>query len=98
MSGDEEIREYIAAWADRYQLSHDAVLERFVGLTSLDRGDIDELIEWKFVRDARRRARARQGLARETDERITDLSQRALGCPDELGALLLVCELGGVGP
>ena len=37
-------------------------------------------------------------LALESDEHIADLTRRAFACNDELGALLILCDLNGVGP
>jgi hypothetical protein len=62
-----------------------------------DRGEVDTVAAWKFQTNSLQLARTAPDLAKNTDFDIEDLTSRAFRCPDDLGALLLVAELIGVG-
>lgn len=93
-----ELREWVRAWAAEYPARFDEPLAGYVGRGYLDREGMDAIVNWKFNNMAHRRANARRGLAREPDGRIEDLTRRAFTCNDDLGALLIVDVLRGVGP
>ncbi|MDQ6782855.1 MAG: hypothetical protein M3063_05315 [Actinomycetota bacterium] len=93
-----QLREWVRAWADRYPASADEPLAAYAGRDSLDREAMAVMVKWKFNNMAHRKANATRYLAREPDGRIEDLTQRAFACNDDLGALLIVDVLSGVGP
>lgn len=112
--------EYIAAWIDRYPkpkassasnaAARDAEaqkLGRFAGMTRLARPDAEELVEWKFQGDARRKARALNGVNstiwHEAERRISAALQIAWSCSNlDLAPLMVIADsetgVGGWGP
>lgn len=93
-----QLRKWVHSWANVYPPADDEPLAAFSGWDSFDREAMDVVVAWKFNNMAHRRANARRGLAKEPDERIEDLTRRAFACNDDLGALLIVDVLRGVGP
>jgi hypothetical protein len=79
----------------------DAVDEEFLdGLYErccLSLNQLERIAEWKFQSDPRRLTRTRNLLKQNSDFEIQDLTSRACRCSDELGALLLVKMLKGLG-
>lgn len=97
---DESLRAWVTRWAATYPdaEAEDAFLAPFAGADHLSRVQLEALVRWKHQDDPRRRATALRRLATEPDDRISDLTGRAIGCNDDLGALLLIAQLSGVGP
>lgn len=93
-----QLREWVGAWADRYPVQDDEPLATFAGRESLDRDAMAVMVRWKFNNMAHRKANATRYLDKEPDGRIEDLTRRAFACSDDLGALLIVDVLRGVGP
>jgi len=94
----EQLRSWVQAWADVYPPAMDDPLAAFAGRESFDREAMAVMVRWKFNNMAHRRANATRSLAKEPDGRIEDLTRRAFACNDDLGALLIVDVLRGVGP
>ena len=93
-----ELREWVRAWADVYPAGEDDPLAAFAGRDSLDHEALAVIVRWKFNNMAHREANATRYLAKEPERRIEDLTRRAFACNDDLGALLIVDVLRGVGP
>lgn len=93
-----ELKKWVRAWAAAYPAVDDEVLAPLAGRDHFDRDAMETVVVWKFQSMAHRRANARRGLAKEPDGRIEDITGRALSCNDDLGALLIVDVLQGVGP
>jgi len=93
-----ELKKWVRAWAAAYPAAYDQVLAPLAGRDHFDREAMEVVVVWKFQSMAHRRANARRGLAKEQDGRIEDITRRALSCNDDLGALLIVDVLQGVGP
>jgi hypothetical protein len=53
------------------------------------------VVNWKIER--RWQPVIFKGLGKESDERLVDLTRRAFACNDDLGALLILQELHGIG-
>lgn len=92
-----QVRAWVRAWADVYPEKMDEPLVALDGRDHFDRDAMDVVIGWKFITMAHRRANARRYLRGESEARIEDLTRRAFGCGDDLGALLIVDVLPGVG-
>lgn len=93
-----QLKTWVRAWAGMYPAGADEVLVPLAGVSPIDRDATAIIVNWKFNNMAHRRANAHRGLAKEPDGRIEDLTARAFGCNDELGALLIIDSLQGVGP
>ncbi len=93
-----QLREWVRAWADRYPAGEDEPLAPFAGRDSFDRNAMAVMVKWKFNNMAHRKANATRYLLKEPEGRIEDLTRRAFACSDDLGALLIVDVLRGVGP
>ena len=89
---------WINAWAETYPVEHDDALSPFVSAEFLTQSDLEAIVEWKFGNWPGRLARTLNVLDGETSEQIEELSRRAFSCNDDLGALLIICVLQGVGP
>jgi hypothetical protein len=94
------LKEWVSRWATKYPNveEEDRRLQRYVGAPQLEPGALADLVDWKFQTWASRRSRTHNLLAREDSLRVVELTRRAFACNDELGALLIVCQLSGVGP
>jgi hypothetical protein len=86
----------VDSWAEQYQFD-DTPLDALLGLPELTRTQVEAVIGWKLNRTQNRRKAALRNLARQTDEEIRDLTGRAFRCNDDLGAVLILCEMKGVG-
>jgi hypothetical protein len=86
---------WIDAWADRYDHAYDAPLEALAGLAELSPGHLDQLMQWK-LRGLWSKKHIRE-LGREPEGRVIELTRRAFACNDDLGALLILADLRGVG-
>lgn len=93
-----QLRAWVQAWANEYRAADDAPLAAFAGRDFLDRDAMRVMVSWKFNNMAHRKANATRYLDKEPDGRIEDLTHRAFACSDDLGALLIVDVLRGVGP
>lgn len=94
----DQLRRWVHAWADVYPPAMDEPLDAFAGRDHLDRGAMAVMVRWKFNNMAHRKANATRSLDKEPDGRIEELTRRAFACNDDLGALLIVDVLRGVGP
>lgn len=93
-----ELEQWVEAWAAEYPVADDDTLDKYRGCRHLDAESIREMASWKFSTFHARHVRTAGLLNGESEQRIIDLTGRAFDCNDELEALLLVCELRGVGP
>lgn len=93
-----QLTSWVDQWAATYTVDADQILDRYAGASQLDRTNLEELVAWKFSSDARRRKRTLNLLDQATDQAIQSYTRRAIGCNDELAALLLVQWIPGVGP
>jgi hypothetical protein len=94
---NEELRSLLDPYRNKYPLGYDDRLSCLMGKDSFDREDLDRVAQWKFGRLPARLQRTRNLLANNSDRDIESLTSRAFGCNDDLGALLLVALLDGVG-
>jgi hypothetical protein len=94
-----DLGSWVTSWAAIYEGAddEDRRLRRYVGCSHLDQAAVADLVDWKFQTWPARRVRTHKLLERENTERVADLTGRAFACNDDLGALLLVAELSGVG-
>lgn len=94
---DEMLRTFLDAYRVLYTVEYDDVLRQLQRKTCFDRDDVALVATWKFGNWPQRLARTRNLLARNSDRDIKNLSARAFRCNDDLGALLLIELLAGVG-
>lgn len=94
------LSEWVVTWAAAYPVrdAENEFLAGFVEKDSFAVDDLERLVRWKFQSMAHRRANALRGIFAEPPERLADLTRRAFLCNDDLGAMLIICQLGGVGP
>src|SRR4051794_29881720 len=92
---DSELHDWIQVWARQYPAVDDDVLAPLAGVHALDRHQLMTIIRWKI--EPRWQPRILKSVAKEPDERIANLTRRAFACDDDLGALLILQELAGVG-
>jgi hypothetical protein len=103
----------IPAWQERYpdpaaaernaesRAAEDRWLARFDGADALDRGQVQEMIDWKFATMPHRRAQAMKGIApdrwdgRDGAPGAAGLIRQALATPDDYEALALTAASGG---
>ena len=94
---DDELRAFLEAYRTRYSVEYDEVLRQLEHKTRFNRDDVELVATWKFGHWPQRLVRTRNLLAKNTDHDIANLSTRAFRCNDDLGALLLIELLTGVG-
>jgi hypothetical protein len=94
---NDELRDLLAPYLSSYPIAIDTTLSELVGKRCFDRKDVEAIVDWKFQDNRHRRVRTRNLLSQNSDLDIEDLTSRAFRCSDDLGALLLVMELIGVG-
>jgi hypothetical protein len=94
---DAELHALLDAYRAQYRVEYDEVLRQFEHKTCFDREDVDVVATWKFGSWPQRLARTRNLLAKNSDRDIENLTARAFRCNDDLGALLLIELLVGVG-
>ena len=94
---DEMLRALLDAYRSLYTVEYDEVLRQLERKTIFGRDDVELVATWKFGNWPQRLARTRNLLGRNSDRDIENLSARAFLCNDDLGALLLIELLGGVG-
>ena len=94
---DDELHALLDAYRVLYSVEYDEVLRQLEHKTCFDREDVDLIATWKFGNWPQRLARTRNLLAKNSDRDIENLSARAFRCNDDLGALLLIELLAGVG-
>jgi hypothetical protein len=94
---DDELLALLDAYRAQYSVEHDEVLRQLEHKTCFDRDDVGVVATWKFGNWPQRLARTRNLLAKNSDRDIGSLSARAFCCNDDLGALLLIELLTGVG-
>jgi hypothetical protein len=112
----DQLCEKLAAWHDQYpnpsatagenaaaRAGEDQRLSVFAGLGKLDRGQVTELVEWKFQAMPHRRKLAMAGISLErwtTHDGVVgagDLIQRALAATDDYEALATMARrIGGI--
>jgi hypothetical protein len=87
---------------DAARMDEDKFLARFGGLAELDRGQVAELVGWKFQGMAHRKALALRGISPERWENHDDLPgaaaviRRALASSDDYQALAIMAGGGGI--
>lgn len=92
-----------AAWVVRWSAEYpnreaeDEMLRPFRGAICFSRTQVEELVDWKFQTDPRRRRRTRTLLAVEDDTRIEDLTRQAFACFNDYVALLACTARRGSG-
>jgi hypothetical protein len=94
---NDELRALLDPYQAQYSVKYDEVLRDLEHKCCFDREDVDRVATWKFGTWPQRLKRTRNLLAKNSDRDIEDLSGRAFRCNDDLGALLLVELLDGVG-
>lgn len=96
----DQLADWVAAWAASYPdpKMEDKFLAPFKKKETFNSDDMTALINSKFRAMAHRKANAIRGLKTTTPERLDDLTRRAFGCKDDLGAMLIICEMPSVGP
>ncbi len=92
-----ELRALLDPYRAQYSVEYDEVLAGLERKCCFDRQDVDRVATWKFGTWPQRLKRTRNLLAKNSDRDIENLSSRAFRCNDDLGALLLVELLDGVG-
>lgn len=93
---DSDLHTWIQGWAGEYPAGDDDVLAPLKGVHELTRSHLAVIVKWKM--EPHRRAGTLRSLDKESDKRIAALSQRAFACSDDLGALLILQQLTGIGP
>lgn len=93
---ESELHSWVQGWAGAYPADHDEVLVPLAGVHELNRDQLTTIVKWKM--EPHRQAGTLRSLEKESDERIAALSHRAFACSDDLGALLILQELTGIGP
>jgi hypothetical protein len=94
---DDELRALLDAYRAQYSVEYDEVLRQLEHKTCFGRKDVNVVATWKFGNWPQRLVRTRNPLAKNSDLDIENLSARAFDCNDDLGALLLIELLVGVG-
>jgi hypothetical protein len=91
----DELQSWIEAWSQRYPAGYDDVLVDLAGKESLGHDDAEKVYRWKFKGLWPQR---KINLMRATPEGdIRFLTQHAFACNDELGALLILTLVPGLG-
>jgi hypothetical protein len=91
----DELQLWIEAWSQRYPAEYDDVLVGLAGKESFGHDDAEKLYRWKFKGLWLQR---KINLMRATPEDdIRSLTRRAFTCNDELGALLILTLVPGLG-
>jgi hypothetical protein len=96
MNDDCALRQWICAWAKKYPAMHDDVLAPFASRACLSVDDVDVILGWKLGSTPNRLKVARRNIASNPACFVSDIIARAARCNDDLGALLLLCQLKGV--
>ena len=94
---NDELRALLDPYRVKYSVEYDDVLEDLARKCCFDHKDVDQVATWKFGNWPQRLQRTRNLLVRNSDHDFKNLSSRAFKCNDDLGALLLVKLLDGVG-
>lgn len=94
---NEQLKSLLDPYRTQYDTAYDERLLRLGQKNYFSREDIDQVAEWKFGSWAARLQRTRNLLAGNSDRDIENLTSRAFACNDDLGALLLIRLLRGVG-
>lgn len=94
---NEQLKSLLDPYRTQYDTAYDERLLRLGHKNYFSREDIDQVAEWKFGSWAARLQRTRNLLADNSDRDIENLTSRAFACNDDLGALLLIRLLRGVG-
>jgi hypothetical protein len=94
---NEQLRALLEPYRARYNTDYDNVLLKLEGKHYFGRDDVDKVAAWKFGSWPSRLQRTQNLLATNTERDIESLTSRAFHCNDDLGALLLIRLLCGVG-
>lgn len=90
-------KRWLSPFLVAYPMANDEVLVPLRGKRSLSSAELNVVVEWKFQSDPRRRQRTKNLLARHSEDEVASLTQAALATDNDVQALLLVCQLEGVG-
>jgi hypothetical protein len=93
----DELRVLLNSYRAQYRLEYDQVLQRLEHKHCFNREEFNIVATWKFSNWPQRLIRTQNLLERNSDRDIEYLSSRAFRCNDDLGALLLIELLDGVG-
>lgn len=88
---------YWIPYRARYTVAYDKALKDLEKKRWFDREDVDRVAAWKFGKMPQRLQRTRNLMRQNSDRDIESLTSRAFRCSDDLGALLLVELIDGVG-
>jgi hypothetical protein len=94
---NDELRALLDPRRAQYTLAYDEVLSGLERKRYFDREDLDRIAGWKFGSMPQRLQRTRNLTTQNSDRDVESLTSRAFRCNDDLGALLLVELLHGVG-
>lgn len=94
---NDDLRTLLTPYRGQYNASYDDRLEDLRGKSCIDAKDLDQVADWKFSSWPQRLQRTRNLLDQNSARDFENLTARAFRCNDELGALLLVQLLDGVG-
>ena len=92
-----ELRTLLHTYRARYSLEYDEMLRNLERKHCFNRKELNIVATWKFNSWRQRLTRTQNLLERNSDRDIEHLSLRAFRCNDDLGALLLIELLDGVG-
>lgn len=95
-----DLRQWVSHWSGKYPdpTGEDAMLADFRGAEHFTRNQVEQLIDWKFKTDSRRRQRTHNLLAIESNERIEEVTRRAFSSNSDYEALISCQRLKGLGP
>lgn len=94
---NDELHALLDPYREQYPVDYDDMLGGLEGKRYFHCEDLDRVAEWKFSQWPARLKRTRNELKKNSDRDIEDLTAPAFGCNDDLGAMLLLRVLTGVG-